>query len=64
MADSEQTSGAGEETLTAAPEDQIVGVGEEAGLSSDAPLSALSADAYSNDFGAYVRMSLSKVRNG
>ncbi len=64
MADSEQTSGGTEETLTPDTEDQIVGVDAEAGLSSDVPLSALSADAYSNDFGAYVRMSLSKVRNG
>jgi D-xylose transport system permease protein len=64
VADSEQTSGGTEETLTPATEDQIVGVDAEAGLSSDVPLSALSADAYSNDFGAYVRMSLSKVRNG
>ena len=64
MADSELTSGGTGETLTPDTEDQIVGVDAEAGLSGDAPLSALSADAYSNDFGAYVRMSLSKVRNG
>ena len=64
MADSEQTSGGAKETLIPAAEDQIVGVDAEAGLSSDVPLSALPADAYSNDFGAYVRMSLSKIRNG
>lgn len=64
MADSEQTSGGTEETLTSDTEDQIVGVDAGEGLSSDVPLSALPADAYSNDFRAYVRMSLSKVRNG
>ena len=33
MADSEQTSSGSEETLTAAPDDQIVGVDAESGLS-------------------------------
>ncbi len=63
MADSEQTSSGSEETLTAAPEDQIVGVDAEAGLSGDAPLSAISADT-ADSFGAYARASFQRIRSG
>ncbi len=63
MADSEQTSGGSEETLTAAADDQIVGVDQGDGLSSDAPLSAVSAET-AQDFGTYARAALSRVRNG
>ncbi len=63
MADSEQTSSGSEETLTAAPDDQIVGVDAESGLSGDAPLSAISADT-ADSFGAYARASLQRIRSG
>ena len=64
MADSEQTRGTGDETLTASPEDQIVGVDAQEGLISDVAPAALPAEAFADNFGAYVRTSLSKIRNG
>ena len=64
MADSEQTRDAGEETLTAAPQGQIVGVDAEEGLSSDGAAASLAAEGYAESFGEYVRAAFSRIRNG
>ena len=63
MADSDQTT-RGEETTPAALEDQIVGVDAQEGLSTDVSATALPAEAFADDFGAYMRAALSRIRNG